>query len=438
MNLLRNRRASLGILVILGLALILSIVLYLISPPQPVLVPALAATARPTDLGAGLVTRPTYPSLSYGIQAFLWWNRTTRPRDLELVRQMRFDTVKQLFNWVDVRPDPATPYDWSHADAVVDEVQYYGLKLIARIGRPPEWAILPPGNPTEPPVDLTALAGFCGDLAARYRGQIAGYEVWNEPNLTREWNNRPPNPVAYVRLLAACYRAIKAADPGAVVISAGLAPTGNEDDSAMPDDRYLREMYQAGLSAYYDVLGLNAPGYRSPPEMPPNDPTLNGFRWQCFRHVEDMRAIMVANGDGAKQIALLEVGWTTDQRDQITSPDGQSIVNPYRWHAVTEKQQAQYLVGAYRYAAEHWRPWVGLIVTIYLADPSWTQNDEEYWWAITLPGYNIWTRPAFADLANMARYVGDKTSPAIDPGQNYFTPMPPRLPMATPTARTAP
>ncbi|NIN65171.1 MAG: hypothetical protein GTO63_10820, partial [Anaerolineae bacterium] len=35
-------------------------------------------------------------------------------------------------------------------------------------------------------------------------------------------------------------------------------------------------------------------------------------RIYCFRHVEDLRQIMVGNGDGDKQIALLEFGWTSD------------------------------------------------------------------------------------------------------------------------------
>ena len=46
---------------------------------------------------------------------------------------------------------------------------------------------------------------------------------------------------------------------------------------------------------------------------------------------------------------------------------------------------------------------------IYIADPSWTENNEEWWWAITTPkGY---TRQAYVDLANMAKYCGDRAIP---------------------------
>ncbi|CAG0963613.1 hypothetical protein ANRL4_00816 [Anaerolineae bacterium] len=391
------------------------------------LVGALAALYDPSGLGPRLVTRRAFPSLGYGVQAFLWWNETTRARDLELVRLMRFQYVKQIFGWKDVRPDPSLPDAWTHADEVMAEADYRGVKVIARLGKPPDWAIRPAGHdPSQPPVDEAAFGQFCGDLAARYKGRIVGYQVWNEPNLDREWLNRPPNASAYVRLLAACFTAIKESDPAAVVITAGLAPTGTWTEQVIPDDLYLRQMYAAGAQPYYDVLGLNAPGYKSPPETPTDDPALNGQAWQAFRHVEDMRRIMVEQGEGAKQVAILEMGWTVDTRETVIDAAGVEIPNPYRWHAVTSAEQADYLVRAYNYAGEHWRPWISLMFTIYLADPTWTEANEEYWWSLTLPGYQPTMRDAFIALANAPRYYEDRVLPAIGGADNPYTPMPPR------------
>jgi hypothetical protein len=372
-----------------------------------------------------MVRKPTYPSLSYGIQAFLWWNSWTRPRDLEFIRQMRFQYVKQIFDWNDIQPERDLPPNWEHLDAVINEVHYRQLKLIARLGKPPNWALRADVKPGESPFDLAGFATFCGDLAARYKGRVAGYQVWNEPNLDREWNKQPPNAAAYVRMLQACYEAVKKADPDAIVISAGLAPTGGDGTAnAVPDEQYLWDMYKAGAAKYYDVLGLNAPGYRSAPETPLDDPSLDGNRWQAFRHVEDMRAIMVANNEGEKQIAILEMGWTIDPRDTITV-NGTATPNPYRWHSVTEQQQADYLVRAYAYAASHWRPWVGLMVTIYMADPGWTQNDEEYWWSVEYqaPDYPQMRKAYFA-LAQMPQVIDGTEIPGMAPGANH-TPLPP-------------
>jgi hypothetical protein len=154
-------------------------------------------------------------------------------------------------------------------------------------------------------------------------------------------------------------------------------------------------MYDAGAADYFDVLGLNAPGYKAPPETSPEEgesnPEYGSGRWFVFRHVEDMREIMEANGDADKQVAILELGWTTDQ------------INPtYAWHAVSEEQQAAYMVGAYQYAAENWNPWIGPMVAIYIADYDWTaEENEQWWWAITLPDGTL--RPAFTALQEMEK-----------------------------------
>ena len=292
---------------------------------------------------------------------------------------MGFTWVKQKFPWREIEGIEKGQYDWYRTDYIVNETEKAGLKLLVRLDQQPYWSE-PADNQWQengPPGNLADFGDFCGAVATRYRGRIGAYQVWNEPNLTREWGNRPPDPAGYTALLRVCYEAIKAADPAAIVISAGLAPTGTNTAEAMPDTDFLQGMYDAGAAAYFDVLGVNAPGYKAPPELAPEAAEAaeyGGGRWFAFRHVEDMRALMVRNGDGAKQVAVLELGWTLDQ------------VNPdYAWHAVDEATQAEYLVRAYQYAAEHWRPWIGLMTTIYIADWEWTPQNEQWWWAIVLP-----------------------------------------------------
>jgi hypothetical protein len=332
---------------------------------------------------------------------------------------MDFSHVKQIFAWKNVQPISKDQWDWSHTDAMMHEIKAKGIQVIARVDQPPEWAVTHSADTNQAPLDLAAWSAYCGALGSRYKGQIAGYQVWNEPNLAREWFGRPPDPGGYLKVLQACYAALKAVDSSAIVISAGLAPTGTRDLTAMPDDEYLLALYAQGFSGMHDVLGLNAPGYKSVPQTDPGDPALQGNRWQVFRHVEDMRAIQVSKGDGAKQIAILEMGWTLDP-----------IHPEYAWFAVSEAQQASNLVDAYQYAAAHWRPWVGLMTTIYLPDPDWTEQQEQYWWAISTPGYTPRMRPAFIALSNMAKVSGNVSKAPRDPGKagREFTPMAPSAP----------
>ncbi|MBN1584435.1 MAG: hypothetical protein JXA89_27265, partial [Anaerolineae bacterium] len=75
--------------------------------------------------------------------------------------------------------------------------------------------------------------------------------------------------------------------------------------------------------------------------------------------------------------------------------------------AVTEEQQADYMVRAYKYAQAHWQPWIGLMSLIYIADENWKGKEnerEEAWWAITRANYPTpWTRPAYDALKAMPK-----------------------------------
>jgi polysaccharide biosynthesis protein PslG len=384
--------------------------LILLLPLVAIIIAALTAfiVLRPPDdpFRADAITNPAFPSLTYSIQAFLWWDGGEVGTTLDYITTMGFTHVKQTFAWKDMELSPGE-WDFSQSDRILDEIEKRNLKLIARLGETPQWARGAEGTVTDahdtPPADLSLWANYCGTLATRYRGRIAGYQIWNEPNLSREWGGNAPNATDYIALLRACSDAIRAADPEAKVISAGLAPTGNEDERALRDDLYLDQMYKAGFAGLVDAVGAHAPGFTAPDIDPAEAPA---GRWASFRRIEDLRKIMVANGDASRQLAILETGWTIDD------------VHPeYSWYRVTEAEQGRYLRGGYEYAAEHWRPWVGLMSAIYMSKPVWTPDDEEYWWSITYPGTvpgSIFTRYAFDQLTRMAKVCGDQTMPARD------------------------
>ncbi len=385
------------------------------SPRDPTTPPSPGGeAAAPTEQGAetslaeGPTDRPDVPPIKplrmespeYGMQAFLWWRPEVASRDLQVIRDAGFGWVKVGFGWRDIEGAAKGAFDWSRTDLIVDLVNEVGLDAVVRIDHQPQWA--GGGFPVNgPPDDYQDLADFVYAVADRYKGRIRAYEVWNEPNLAREWGGRLPDPGEYAELLRLSYAAIKRADPNAMVISAGLSPTGTWNDESRPDDWYLESMYIAmggSSDGYFDVLGAHGAGYLSPPERDPAvvaaNPDLGGHRAFAFRRVEDLRAIMVQYGDADKQIALLEFGWTSDPRPE----------SPYNWHAVSEETKAEYLVNAYQYAKENWSPWIGLMSLIYIADPDWTPEHEQYWWAITEPGYpEFIPRPAYTALKNMPK-----------------------------------
>jgi len=360
---------------------------------------AIFALMPPADpFEADAVTDQPFTSLSYSIQTFLWWDEGNASSQAGMVnRVLNFAYIKQTFPWRELEPRQ-DEWDFTQSDRIVDLAEASELGLIVRLGQSPDWAsgFESTGNDEShdaPPQNLEDWADYCGTIAERYAGRIVAYQIWNEPNLQREWGGQAPDPVAFVELLATCSEAIRAVDSEVILISAGLSPTGGPMPVAMPDDQYLDAMYRENFQQYVDVVGVHAPGF-APPEYGPDDAEGNGeARWASFRRIEDLRKIMLRYDDAARQMAILEFGYTTDTRDPV-----------YSWFGVSEELQAQYIVEAYEYAAENWYPWVGLMNLIYLPDPEWTQDDEEWWWAIVTPeGY---VRPAFFSISQMDRYCG--------------------------------
>jgi hypothetical protein len=384
------------------LLILLSTLLSVGAPSMTIAPHSGEAAYAPTVDAAQVMSSP-----DYGMQVFLYWREENADRDLGLVRDAGFRWVKQEIPWREVEGHTKGAWQWHNSDRMMNQIDAYGLKVIARLGVQPAWAA--PGVPLPavgPPEDLQNFYDYAFAVASRYRGRVEAYQIWNEPNLAREWGGRPPNPAAYVELLKVGYRAVKAADPDALVISAGLAPTTQNDAQAMPDIYFLQGMYEAGAAPYFDLLGVHAAGYKSAPEIDPTEvartPSLNNNdnapeelrRVYCFRHVEDLRQLMVENGDAAKKVVLLEFGWTIDPR-----PD-----SPYRWHAVNEIEQAQYFERAYAYALEHWQPWIGVMSLIYIANPNWHMDDEETYWSIVYPHFpELRAAPAYFGLKKLEK-----------------------------------
>lgn len=329
-------------------------------------------------------------SPEYGAQAFLWWRPETAHRDLGMMKDAGLTWVKQQFAWRDIEGAGKGKFNWANADQAVQLANSFNIDILARVDNAPDWAA--PGcnvaakKQMGPAKNTQDWLDFLDAFVKRYKGRIRAYAIWNEPNLAREWCGRPPNPVEYAALLQVSYEKIKSIDPNAIVVSAGLTPTSASNDEAMPDATYLSKLYDAmknNSTGYFDVLGVHAPGYKAPPEMSPDEvvknPAYNNNepvtgRVYCFRHVEDIRKIMVARGDSAKQIVILEFGWTTDP-----------IHKEYSWFAVDEQTQGKYVVGAFQWAKQNWSPWIGAMFVIYMANPDWTKDNEEYWWSITQP-----------------------------------------------------
>jgi hypothetical protein len=125
--------------------------------------------------------------------------------------------------WKDVNPAQGV-FNWSELDRRVALVESWGGRPLLVLGLTPQWAAQDPaaGDPrwgagtASPPANITYWNDYVRSVAIRYGSRIAGYELWNEANLTTFWQGSTKK---LYELAASANGIIKAANPGAVVLA---------------------------------------------------------------------------------------------------------------------------------------------------------------------------------------------------------------------------
>ncbi len=297
--------------------------------------------------------------------------------------------------------------DFGTMDRIVNTATGAGLRVLFSIVKAPTCA-RPAGDTDEgPPADPNTYAAFVGAVAARYAGKGMAYEIWNEENLYYEWGGlgNKISATRYMALLKAAYAAIKAADAGAIVVSGAPTPTGADDGNiAINDQKYLQQLYANGLKNYSDVIGAHPSGFNCPADADWRTVTnaSASFRgpfdnrhpsW-CFRGtIEGYRAIMLANGDGAKRIWATEFGWATVEGLGVGPAAGYGYAADN-----SQAQQAQWITDAYRIGKSSGYMGVMFLWQLNYNNPP---GDEKSAFSITYA--NGSPRPSFGALQSMPK-----------------------------------
>lgn len=295
---------------------------------------------------------PAKSPLQYGMQIHAF-HATNHDQITWRVAVTDFGWIKHQVRWSEIEPSPGN-FQWGELDAVVESANRYQMKTFLSVVSSPSWAN--PAGLDGLPANLADFSNFMNVLANRYNGRVAAYEIWNEPNLNLFWG-QDPDPAAYGRLLERAYNSVKANDPNALIVFAGLAPTGGSIGLGMDDIEFLRASFiqtEGRISNYFDVIGVHSYGYRSSPaaiydewasrsgESFLDDPTF------YFTHFREVRAVLEEYFSGSKSLWLTEFGWTTKNQSSDFS------FGDY----IDEQMQARYLVDALT-LVERQYPYVG-------------------------------------------------------------------------------
>ncbi len=292
-----------------------------------------------------------------GIQGHFSVPEKDRNQLFKMVKKAGFTWVKYQVDWGKIEYIPGRySVELDKLDDFMQDATAHKLNVLLSIVKAPDWA----RETTEadgPPVDYNSYNEFVKFIVLRYKYKIAAIEIWNEPNLRREWTGAQMSGYEYVRLLSGAYGTIKREYPegNIVVISAGLAPTGiNDGVNAVDDREFLRQMYEAGLPNYTDAIGIHPYSWANPPWMhccndPEGPPTHNDHPSFFFLDtIEDYRDIQAEYDDSERQLWATEFGWGTMDGLDLPIPEDAPF-----FAYMNEDLQAQYILEAYR-TAQQW------------------------------------------------------------------------------------
>lgn len=331
--------------------------------PSPTALSTTAPTRTPAPTATPTPAHPVYdgPPVSrseVGLQVHL------HDEDVSLIfdhlRALQVGWVKVQVSWKLYEPEP-DHYDArriQELDDFISRAAAGGIEVLLSVAKAPEWS-RPTTDMDGPPAEYADYADFMHYLATRYRGQVAAYELWNEPNLRREWNGAPLSAADFVALVRAGAQAVKAADPLALIVSGAPGPTGINDCIDAIDDRvYLGAMLEAGVADMVDAIGAHPYGWANPPDSSlaspdPAAPSHNDHPSFFFRDtLWDYSAILDQGGRSEIQIWVTEFGWGSFDGMGAAPPSGAEYMA-----AVSEWQQASFTLRAFELA--HGWPRVG-------------------------------------------------------------------------------
>jgi hypothetical protein len=166
---------------------------------------------------------------------------------------------------------------------------------------------------------MVTSPNFHGDYTAWVAGLAAAgadaIEVWNEPNIDREWQIGQISPQAYTQLLCASYSAIKAANPNTAVISAAPAPTGwfgGCSGNGCDDLPWLQGMVNAGAANCMDYIGAHHNAGATAPSARSGHPADNGGGHHSWYFLPQTELYYNTFG-GARKLFYTEMGYASQE-----------------------------------------------------------------------------------------------------------------------------
>jgi len=191
---------------------------------------------------------PTFPKWgsSYG-----WSNQGEVPTQTELNDFFAFNTpmIRCDLSWGVVEKTLGN-YTWTTPDQVLRDMTAQGIKVLFTFDYNNTLYGVGQQDGITTSANRTAYVNFVKEAIKRYKGQVACWEIWNEPNEPKFWgpDTATPNPADYLSLIKAVYPAIKQISPSEYVINGGISGF---------DWPYISALINGGILNYVDGFAVH-------------------------------------------------------------------------------------------------------------------------------------------------------------------------------------
>lgn len=331
--------------------------------------------------------------------------------------QLGVQWVKITVSWAEIEPEQGS-IEFDQLDEAVDAFDSAGFDIMLTLTDAPDWSrpsstALALQQPTYgPPDDLTDFGNFAGTVAEHYAGIVDAYEIWHQPNNRRSWmtpvvelrSDGFPDAhladVRYIDLLEVASTAIRAADPDAMIITAGLAPSGIHDFyNSIDNFVFFEELLTQGALDYADAMGVHLDGFSNAPDAVccaessgGSDPQFDiSYHFFFKDSLENYRTILDRNGGSDIPLWVTRVGWGTADDVSGTPPPEMRFVT-----LNSADEQGEYVAAAFEAANE--RGDIGPMIFYNLNGCATGQSEACYYSAIGESGS---ARPVFSLISSL-------------------------------------
>ncbi len=155
------------------------------------------------------------------------------------------------------------PFNWDILDEMVTTCESLGMELQVLLAFTPQWAAAAEKQKAKDWLvwsrsapDSEAWRAYVAACAARYKGRIHLWEIWNEPDLQGFWQGTTDEYINMVRIAA---EELRKADPDNRVMSGGFATLTDHGGRALNPDLQERTMKTVGTLLDFHAVHEHGP-----------------------------------------------------------------------------------------------------------------------------------------------------------------------------------